>query len=798
MYGSLGVLVTAMACLLHTAAGSQCAVCVDGEYCFNDQNFTCPAHSTSGAQATDISQCVCYAGYFAVSGPNAKECMLCPPDSFCTGNDFVSSCPLHARSDTGASSAAECVCNAGFYRELGLCEQCSAGKYKTLASASCLDCKADTFSGVRGATEESVCVACPEFHQSRAGSSSASDCISMPGFFTDAQGVVRACPGGTYQPLSNQTACTACGGDLLAYVSPAGSNHSHACVPCPQHSHVLAAGAETVTLCACDAGYTSPQCGACTAGTYKAVTGSAECTLCASNTYSTQTQAIAADVCLSCGPHAFSALGTDSVQGCTCNAGFEGSAGDCVPCAAGRIQNGSSPTACSACPVNTYEGDRTACHACPEHTSSQAGSASRADCVCDPGYEQAGVGVCDACRAGRFNALSNSTCQLCSIGSYAAGEGGIACTACPPNSKSLSEGSATLAACQCMPGYEGANGTCTACRAGFNKSSPLSGLCEACPANEYAHSTGALTCLACPPHSLAPAGSASVFDCTCVPGYISRHTVDALECIPCLPGSFTDQPGQLECSLCAEGTYSGAASSTACLECAADQYRDSRGASECTECPAHSVSAAGSTTRAACECLPGYAGCSTCSECTACAISHYKNSTANIACLECAAGLYTVLPARDSALHCEICPRDHYVNGSGHCAACAANAASPPASVGMQACQCLPGFTGEGGVQCTECVRGTFKASAGSEACVPCAGGSVGTHTTDLRTSAEGACGVCASGSDAAQLVPGFPAGGGGAAGRRRGRRRHNTQCSRSQCAARGAVGAARPALPSR
>ena len=146
--------------------------------------------------------------------------------------------------------------------------------------------------------EGEECVNCPaQAPLSPEGSSSVDACYAgCDAGQTLIDAVCVDCGPGTYQPNSAYT------GD---------------CIFCPDNSFSQWAS-DAATDCTCNAGYTGPNGGTCTAcafGTYKDVIGPVDCTSCAANSYS-QTA-------------------SDAETDCTCNRGFSGpNGGPCVQCEA--------------------------------------------------------------------------------------------------------------------------------------------------------------------------------------------------------------------------------------------------------------------------------------------------------------------------------------------------------------------------------------------------------------------------------------------------------------------------------
>lgn len=138
--------------------------------------------------------------------------------------------------------------------------------------------------------------------------------------------------------------CSACPTGTWKSATGSGS-----CTGCPFFSGGTCTPCTDSTACLCNAGYSGPDggsCTACVAATYKSGNGSQACTSCPANSGS---------------------LGT-ALTVCPCDAGFTGPDGACEACAVGTHKSAPGPSACEACPENT--------------TSALASSS----CVCDKGY----------------------------------------------------------------------------------------------------------------------------------------------------------------------------------------------------------------------------------------------------------------------------------------------------------------------------------------------------------------------------------------------------------------------------
>ena len=115
----------------------------------------------------------------------------------------------------------------------------------------------------------------------------------------------------------------------------------------------------------------SLDCIECPAATYKGAPGSADCTQCPSNSTSR--------------------AGSQALADCLCRRGLVMVNGTCLACKAGSFNSVEGAATCTPCPAGTYSSETAAvsdqtCSPCPRFAFSDAGSASKATCVCIPGF----------------------------------------------------------------------------------------------------------------------------------------------------------------------------------------------------------------------------------------------------------------------------------------------------------------------------------------------------------------------------------------------------------------------------
>jgi hypothetical protein len=104
------------------------------------------------------------------------------------------------------------------------------------------------------------------------------------------------CPAGTFKFDIGNEACTAC--PTAKFSVTVGATDGTYCVACPAYSNAPAQ-TSAATSCTCNAGFTGPDggtCTACAAGTYKSTPGSEFCTDCVAEEGSTQQEGATACV----------------------------------------------------------------------------------------------------------------------------------------------------------------------------------------------------------------------------------------------------------------------------------------------------------------------------------------------------------------------------------------------------------------------------------------------------------------------------------------------------------------------
>eukprot|EP00961_Rhodomonas_salina_P284883 3849808-Rhodomonas_salina.1 len=163
----------------------------------------------------------------------------------------------------------------------------------------------------------------------------------------------------------------------------------------------------------------------------------------------------------------------------------------------------------------------TVCLACPANTDSAVGSDVLDACICNIGYEGRDGAACSACLVGTYKAVNGSgECVACDSGTYLNVTAGSVCVGCPPGSGSPA-GSDEITDCICNIGYEGSvdGAACVACALGTAKGVNGSGACLQCAAGTYLNVTAGSACVTCPLFTDSGVGSDAITDCICDVGY---------------------------------------------------------------------------------------------------------------------------------------------------------------------------------------------------------------------------------------------------------------------------------------
>lgn len=616
-------------------------------------------------------------------------------------------------------------------------------------------CPARWYMGFNASTKKGECFECPSKSTSAMYSSSRSQCTCLPGYVDhqNADFSVTELVNIMEIPYIKE----------MVYVHTLNCSNINECYDSflnePRHNcdvHAQCHDTEGSFLCLCVPGYygNGTACSACPEATFQAEAGRDNCSACPAN--------------------ATSLPASTSITMCGCNPGqsIVLQAQGCVACEPGHFSLGGGNQGCIQCEQGKFSDLKgaSACLSCPAHTTSALGSLAVADCLCVAGYSGESSSGCRSCDPGSYKASNGTTdCLLCAAGSYSDVQGPTSCTTCPPNSFS-EPGSASMSACGCVSGFEGAYWACSACLPGKFKAVAGPALCAGCQEGTYSAEYGADACTSCPDNALSPASSTNISDCSCVTGYGQNGPltlgpscvpcplgtykgVNMLKCTLCAPGLYGPVEGLGECPKCGRGTYSSTPGQLECHQCGPGKYLDFTGASaehECVLCGAGKYSMA-----------VGAENDATCAPCGRGKFSTLIGSDGEDKCILCGAGFYSDQMGVDSSTACQACGAGKYNPTSGNtaasdCTPCGKGKYSET-PVATDVSFCLPCAQGTyldttGSSACTECPQGTYSTTVSAtdiSYCLPC---SSGKYQQGTGGSAPDDCQACEAGTFSLQL----------------------------------------------
>ncbi|XP_050415876.2 uncharacterized protein LOC126829791 [Patella vulgata] len=207
------------------------------------------------------------------------------------------------------------------------------------------------------------------------------------------------------------------------------------------------------------------------------------------------------------------------------------------------IKQLSSSGSCPASYSATYQSNPTNGFGCSLNEEVSLLNQASTVCVeCPHGYYSSDGRLCLKCTAGYYRDGSSQSCQQC-----------------PPNSRNLTQGAASIHDC-----YDD-------CPVGMISSTGKSP-CSTCPINTYSR-TDHRTCEPCPSGTQTPGvGAYSVNQCRGI----------------CRPGTYSIT-GFESCTSCPKGFYQPNSRSVTCLECALDQTTTSTGSTSQSQCQSTST-----------------------------------------------------------------------------------------------------------------------------------------------------------------------------------------------------------------
>jgi hypothetical protein len=498
---------------------NSCEECIPGKFknSIGDIDCSlCPLHSNSISGATQITQCICNAGYEGVHG---DTCVLCAAGKYENEAHVCVDCPDNSDSESGSSSVFDCKCDAGFTGSHGgPCSACATGTYKTnIGSAICSPCN------VHATTLQDA-------------STLATDCLCEAAY-TLIDSTCTICADNTFKPDISNAACTNC---QEFAVSPAGSSQASDCTCIDQYFDAGDGSCDRACGLGFEASLNEQKCVGCQESYYKDFTGIDSCVACPNNAFSRKRN-------------------STLIYSCLCYPGYFWQDNSCVICGAGKFSNLENVTACfdcvqaanadpptnivcpnliqvpagyelnqaqngiQICPNNTFnDGSLLTCSMCPspETFKNEAGLTSVVQCECNPGYYRNAEQVCVAC----------------SLGTFKTQVGDDACTLCPADANTAQEASTSLSECLCTANFE-LSDTATL-------QSPS---CVACESTAVKHTlSNTDMCVLCQSHSTLLVGSVHDANaCKCDPGHAAHVTNgDGTANSPCLSCNLPNYDGR--------------------------------------------------------------------------------------------------------------------------------------------------------------------------------------------------------------------------------------------------------------
>eukprot|EP00435_Cladocopium_sp_Y103_P034368 s881_g8.t2 len=224
--------------LQSTGGLAGCVKCAVGTYSSVVSDAACTQCVAGGAQLTTLFEgaiseaaCTCSAGLVNVDPENPSNCEECGLGSFCLGGAHRQECG-ESQTTTGvvATSEDQCLCAAGFFNELGICNACAPGRFKPeVANTQCAPCAAGNFSDA-GQSQCDVC---------QAGS-----------YSTGGMATCELCPAGRYledTAATSSDACLPC--PVGKWSNVTGLSVATGCVECVTGSTTVLDGAANESMC---------------------------------------------------------------------------------------------------------------------------------------------------------------------------------------------------------------------------------------------------------------------------------------------------------------------------------------------------------------------------------------------------------------------------------------------------------------------------------------------------------------------------------------------------------------------
>jgi len=463
------------------------------------------------------------------TGAGDCQCHKCPEFSSVLIGMWSSSsndcqCILGYEDDSAGSSQKTCTaCGPGKFSDWrgARCEECWFGEYQAESAARwCNGCEEGKYSDTKGA---SSCASCGDARTtSPPWSSSKGQCGCTDGYFesarTDGLPICTACPAGKY---GREGWCREC--QLGSYSEAKASlsceycergkygradgprNSSSACESCPSHSSTDGIGANSISDCGCEQGYSRDL----SWKPYSSSTGHMMVELTSDESvreYGFEASwSASSGASVSCTGQC-ECPGTSSANSGTITDG-DGDYPNSVECKWTIEAPAGSQVSLQFTSFYTEEGcDYVNVYECASASCDTKSQLARLD-----GHGVASDSFsCLACPAGSepVNSFYPQYEWLCRCKSSfyrnSSEYMNVDCHPCPSNARSSESDQSR---CLCVEGYTGED-------VGYNLPVPSNGACAACEAGKYKDDAGSASCYECPPDHSSDAAATSYFACS--------------------------------------------------------------------------------------------------------------------------------------------------------------------------------------------------------------------------------------------------------------------------------------------
>ena len=372
------------------AGSSSCSVCSSGAYA-NIETQTCDScplgmFSTSAGSTTCAS---CLSGQVTLNQTGSQSCTTCAAGSYAAANDFCVACQPGTYSAVAATTCSPCAPGSVAGANASTCTVCRKGTFANTATQSCDACAPGTSAPSAGSTS---CTVNPPGFRSVQLTTMAS-VLTIGGLTASSVGQTQ----NATLVKSIAAALNATSASTVVITSVADST--------PSGRHLLS-GAVLVNFTITTDASAAPIQAALNASSSFANTLAASL----QNTSDPVLSSVSARSLAVAEP----SVEVEVLPSQPCEAGtfLDSRTQECTICGAGFYSPEAGAASCLPCPASTYALNSTYCSACPLGSSSAAGTAVVADCLCTYGFLQLPT---------------------------ADGEPGFTCTQCPEGGKCIGD-----------------------------------------------------------------------------------------------------------------------------------------------------------------------------------------------------------------------------------------------------------------------------------------------------------------------------------------------------------------------